>query len=138
ATVRSVQPGIPLRSSLDRRTTMKKLGFIGGGNMAEALIRGLLAKRMFTSSELIASDIDRNRRQRLKRIFKIDVSDSNSEAGREARAMLIAVKPQSIDEVLSELKAGAEPSGSQQPVRIHRTDRTAVNSHRRAISAAAQ
>ena len=92
---------------------MKKLGFIGGGNMAEALIRGLLARRLFAPSDLIASDIDRGRRQRLKRIFKVDVTPSNSEVVRDARALLIAVKPQNIDEVLVQLKASAELSGSQ-------------------------
>jgi pyrroline-5-carboxylate reductase len=96
---------------------MKKLGFIGGGNMAEALIRGLLARRVFPASDLIASDIDRGRRQRLKRIFKIDVSDSNAEVVREAHALLIAVKPQNIDEVLAELRTGGELSGRQRPTR---------------------
>jgi pyrroline-5-carboxylate reductase len=94
---------------------MKKLGFIGGGNMAEALIRGLLGKRVFAPSDLIASDIDRGRRQRLKRIFKLDVTDSNSAVVGEARALLIAVKPQNIDEVMVELQAGVEPSSSQKP-----------------------
>jgi pyrroline-5-carboxylate reductase len=92
---------------------MKKLGFIGGGNMAEALIRGLLARRVVGPSGLIASDIDRGRRQRLKRIFKIDVTESNSEVVRDARALLIAVKPQNIDEVLAQIKAGAELGGSR-------------------------
>ena len=92
---------------------MKKLGFMGGGNMAEALIRGLLDGRVFAASDLIASDIDRGRRQRLKRIFKIDVTDTNTDVVREARALLIAVKPQNIDEVLTEVKAGAELAGSQ-------------------------
>ena len=92
---------------------MKKLGFIGGGNMAEALIRGLLARRVFAVSDLIASDVDRHRRQRLKRIFKIDVTGTNSEVVRGARALLIAVKPQNIDEVLAELKAGDQLTSLQ-------------------------
>jgi len=92
---------------------MKKLGFIGGGNMAEALIRGLLAGRVFAASDLIASDIDQRRRQRLKRIFKISVTASNSEVVRDARALLLAVKPQNIDEVLAQLKAGADLAGSR-------------------------
>jgi pyrroline-5-carboxylate reductase len=96
---------------------MKKLGFIGGGNMAEALIRGLLAGRVLAPSDLVASDVDRNRRQRLKRIFKIDVTDDNGEVVRNARALLIAVKPQNIDDVLAELKAGAEQAGSQDTTR---------------------
>ena len=96
---------------------MKKLGFIGGGNMAEALIRGLLAKRVFAASDLIASDIDPGRRQRLKRIFKIGVTDSNSEVVREARALLIAVKPQNLDEVLAQLQTGVELPGCRAPSR---------------------
>jgi pyrroline-5-carboxylate reductase len=104
---------------------MKKLGFIGGGNMAEALIRGLLGRRLFAPADLIASDIDRSRRQRLKRIFKIDVTDSNSDVVRDARALLIAVKPQNLDEVLAQLKAGAELPGSQHlPARTRRPGRS--------------
>jgi pyrroline-5-carboxylate reductase len=92
---------------------MKKLAFIGGGNMAEALIRGLLAKRVFAASDLIASDIDPNRRRRLQKAFKIDVSASNHEVISKARALLLAVKPQNIDEALAQLKTGDQQSGAQ-------------------------
>jgi len=97
---------------------MKKLGFIGGGNMAEALIRGLLAGRVMTASDLVASDIDRGRRQRLKRIFKIDVTTSNQAVAREARALLIAVKPQNINEALAELTAQGDAADSQGSTRM--------------------
>src|SRR5690349_9181274 len=80
--------------------------------MAEALIRGLLAQRVFANSDLIASDIDRGRRQRLKRTFKIDVTDSNAEVLHGARAILIAVKPQNIGEVLVQV---TEVSGAERP-----------------------
>jgi pyrroline-5-carboxylate reductase len=114
---------------------MKKLGFIGGGNMAEALIRGLLARRVFAASDLIASDIDRGRRQRLKRIFKIDVTATNSEVVGGARALLIAVKPQNIDEVLAELKASAEPSGFQRSTgRAARKSRGGVGPQKQPLS----
>jgi pyrroline-5-carboxylate reductase len=84
---------------------MKKLGFIGGGNMAEALARGLLQKKVFAPSDLIASDVDPGRRRKLARQLKIKTTDSNLEVLREARAILLAVKPQTIDEVLAELAA---------------------------------
>jgi pyrroline-5-carboxylate reductase len=84
---------------------MKKLGFIGGGNMAEALARGLLQKKVFAPSDLIASDVDSGRRRKLTRQLKIKTTDSNLEVLREARAILLAVKPQTIDEVLAELAA---------------------------------
>jgi pyrroline-5-carboxylate reductase len=88
---------------------MKKLGFIGGGNMAEALARGLLQKKVFAPSDLIASDVDPGRRRKLARQLKIKTTDSNLEVLREARAILLAVKPQTIDEVLAELAAAMNP-----------------------------
>jgi len=88
---------------------MKKLGFIGGGNMAEALARGLLQKKVFAPSDLVASDVDSGRRRKLARQLKIKTTDSNLEVLREARAILLAVKPQTIDEVLAELAAAMNP-----------------------------
>jgi pyrroline-5-carboxylate reductase len=92
---------------------MKKLGFIGGGNMAEALIRGLLAQKVFGPADLIASDVDGARRTRLKRLYKIATTASNIDVISQARALLIAVKPQNINEILDELKgAGAPPASN--------------------------
>ncbi len=87
---------------------MKKLGFIGGGNMAEAMIHGLLVNRVFKASDLIASDPEPARRRRLARLFKIPVSASNREVVANAPALLIAVKPQIIDPVMSELREAIE------------------------------
>jgi pyrroline-5-carboxylate reductase len=82
---------------------MKKLGFIGGGNMAEALMRGLVAGKIFKPADLIASDVDGKRRQMIKRKLKIETTADNRAVVRESRAILLAVKPQQIDEVLSDL-----------------------------------
>ena len=82
---------------------MKKLGFIGGGNMAEALARGLLDRKVFKAAELIASDVDAARRRKLARTLRISVTDSNLEVVGGSRALLFAVKPQQIDEVLREI-----------------------------------
>lgn len=91
---------------------MKKLGFIGGGNMAEALMHGLLEKKVFAPTDLIASDVDRSRRQYLKRRLKVDTTEHNLEVLRNARALLIAVKPQNISEVLDELAGAMRPGGA--------------------------
>ena len=79
---------------------MKKLGFIGGGNMAEALARGLIERKIFKPAELIVSDVDAGRRRKINRGLKIAVTEDNLEVVREARAVLLAVKPQQIDDVL--------------------------------------
>lgn len=100
---------------------MRKLGFIGGGNMAEALMRGLIAKQMFEAGDLIASDVDSARRQKIKRQLKIETTTDNAMVLRESRAVLFAVKPQNIDEVLD----GLAPMLAATPVKAERGDKTA-------------
>jgi pyrroline-5-carboxylate reductase len=82
---------------------MKKLGFIGAGNMAEALARGLLENKVFKAAELIASDVDPARRRKFKSSLKIEVTTDNLKVLNSSRAVLFAVKPQTIDAVLTEL-----------------------------------
>jgi len=88
---------------------MKKLGFIGGGNMAEALARGLIEKKIFRPGDVIISDVDPVRRRKLARSLKVETTADNLAVLREARALLIAVKPQNIDGVLGEMAAAMRP-----------------------------
>ena len=82
---------------------MKKLGFIGGGNMAEALAHGLIQHKVFKPADIIASDVAPERRRKLARTLKIATTGDNKEVLRESAAVLLAVKPQTIDDVMSEL-----------------------------------
>lgn len=82
---------------------MKKLGFIGGGNMAEALAHGLIQHGVFKPADIIVSDVVPQRRRTLARSLKVVTTDDNAEVLREALAILLAVKPQTIDEVMTEL-----------------------------------
>ncbi len=84
---------------------MKKLGFIGGGNMAEALAHGLIQHKVFKPAEIIVSDVAPDRRRKLARSLKVATTDDNSEVMREAGAIVLAVKPQIIDAVMTELAA---------------------------------
>jgi len=82
---------------------MKKLGFIGGGNMAEALISGLLDHGVFKPRDLAASDVAPQRRRHLARKYKIATTGDNRKVIDESKALLLAVKPQQINQVLAEL-----------------------------------
>jgi pyrroline-5-carboxylate reductase len=84
---------------------MKKLGFIGAGNMGQALARGLVDHKVFKPAELIASDVDAVRRRKFSRATKIAAVRDNLQVVREAPAILLAVKPQTIDGVLAEIGA---------------------------------
>ncbi|HKD68831.1 MAG TPA: pyrroline-5-carboxylate reductase [Candidatus Binataceae bacterium] len=84
---------------------MRKLGFVGAGNMGQALAKGLVAHKVFKPAELIASDVDGTRRRKFSRATKIEAVRDNLRVVREAPAILLAVKPQTINEVLAEIGA---------------------------------
>src|SRR5262245_28131440 len=81
----------------------RRIGFVGAGNMAESLIAGLLDGKQATSSQLIASDIDRNRCELILGRYGIAAAEKNREAVVEADIVVLAVEPQVLDEVLREI-----------------------------------
>lgn len=83
----------------------KTIAFIGGGNMAEALIRGLLAARGLPPQQVIATDIRPDRLESLARQFGIRTLADNAGAVREADIVLLAVKPQQMSAALSVLRS---------------------------------
>ncbi len=104
---------------------MKKLGFIGGGNMAEALARGLLKKKIFKPADLIVSDVDPVRRRKLARSLKIETTADNLAVLRDSSALLLAVKPQNIDDVLGEMAAAMRPPEESEADAGRKSSRTA-------------
>ena len=80
-----------------------KIGFIGAGNMARSLIGGLLANEMETS-RLFASDQNVSQRQNLRDQFSIEVSADNQSIVDKVDVIVLAVKPQVMSSVVSELK----------------------------------
>ncbi|MEK6527094.1 MAG: pyrroline-5-carboxylate reductase [Nitrospirota bacterium] len=78
----------------------KKIAMIGAGQMAEALLAGLLASRSADPTALFATDTSAERRDLVKRRFGIRVGSDNCEAASWADVVLLAVKPQSLDSVL--------------------------------------
>ncbi|MBW1786802.1 MAG: pyrroline-5-carboxylate reductase [Deltaproteobacteria bacterium] len=83
----------------------RTLGFVGAGNMATALIKGLLESGLYTPEQLWASDRDTEARDRMSDQFGIRITESNSEVLRRNATVLFAVKPQIMMEVLAEVKA---------------------------------
>jgi len=79
-----------------------KIAFIGGGQMAEALIGGLLEGRVCVPELIWATDPLPDRRDRLKSEFAIRVGADNREAIAWADIALLAVKPQTLPDVLKE------------------------------------
>ncbi|MGH7146509.1 MAG: pyrroline-5-carboxylate reductase [Nitrospiraceae bacterium] len=84
-------------------TITRKIAFIGGGQMAEAMISGLLSGQVCSAESIWATDPVAERRDRLKSQFGIRVGPANREAVTWADVIVLAVKPQTLPAVLSEL-----------------------------------
>jgi pyrroline-5-carboxylate reductase len=86
-----------------------KIAFIGGGNMGEAIIGALLEKNICRPGDISVSDISEPRRDYLKKKYGINVTADNKEAVKDKDVIVLAVKPQNIDEVLAGLKGHLKP-----------------------------
>lgn len=81
----------------------KSIAFLGGGQMAEALIGGLVASQAAHPEAICATDPMAARRDLLKSRFGIRVGEENVTAVREADLIVLAVKPQAMPAVLSDV-----------------------------------
>ncbi|UQA64040.1 pyrroline-5-carboxylate reductase [Polyangium aurulentum] len=84
----------------------RRIGFLGGGSMAGALIRGLLHSSTVTADQIQASDVKEERRAELERVYGIKATDDNEALVRWADVVVISVKPQIVDRVLGSIAAG--------------------------------
>jgi pyrroline-5-carboxylate reductase len=83
---------------------MKKVGFLGAGNMAGALIKGLLSAKLYRPQDIVVSDVLPAQLSKIKRAYKVDGIKSNREVARAAQTIILAVKPQILAQVLAEIQ----------------------------------
>jgi pyrroline-5-carboxylate reductase len=76
------------------------IAFIGAGNMAGALIRGLVRTATVPADQIIAADPDAARRDGLEHELDVRTTGDNAEAIREASVVILATKPQVFREML--------------------------------------
>jgi len=81
----------------------KKIGFIGSGNMGEAFVGALIQTGIFSSSMIYASDISEKRLDILNKTYGISVIKDNFKLFSECEIVILAVKPQHIYQVLSQI-----------------------------------
>ena len=81
----------------------KKVGFIGAGNMAEAMIHGLIKSALCEPGQIWASDIRVARLRQLKDTYQIHGTEDNTDVFEKGDVVVLAVKPQHMDEILDHL-----------------------------------
>ena len=84
---------------------MKKVGFIGAGNMAGALIKGLIKAKLYAPQEILVSDALPAQLRKVKRQFQVEGTQENQTVVREAGTIILAVKPQIMDQVLADMRS---------------------------------
>ena len=82
---------------------MTRLGIIGGGNMGEALLAGIIKAKLLEASQLLVSDVVESRLEHLAARYKVKTSRDNLEVVRECETVVLVVKPEKIKEVLDEI-----------------------------------
>lgn len=83
-----------------------ELAIIGAGNMAEAIVRGILRGGVLAADQLVAADISPERRAVFADKVGVRAVESNVEAVAGARRVLLAVKPQMMKAALEQIAPG--------------------------------
>jgi len=85
------------------------IGFVGGGNMAEAIIRGIITAKIYRPEHVFVSDIRQDRLEFLREEYKVITLENNAELADEAATIILSVKPQNMSNVLHEIKDAVNP-----------------------------
>jgi len=81
-----------------------RISFIGGGIMAEAIIKSCLSQKILVSGDITVSDIRQHRLDTLKKEYNIQTTVTNTEAISNADVIVLAIKPQDLNVISKELK----------------------------------
>jgi pyrroline-5-carboxylate reductase len=81
----------------------KRIGFLGCGNMGEALVKGLVEANVVKGEALMVSDTRAERLADLDRRYGVRIAKDNVELVRESDVVVLAVKPQIMTPVLKEI-----------------------------------
>jgi pyrroline-5-carboxylate reductase len=86
-----------------------KLGFIGLGNMAKAILAGLLRSGVFSAGEISGYDVLEAVRNDVASQYGICTEKSNAEIAAESDVLILAVKPQFLEGVLTDIAPFVKP-----------------------------
>ena len=81
-----------------------KLGFIGTGNMAGAIMGGVIKSNVFKPEEIIGADLFAPGRERVQKEYGINVTADNKEVAQKAETIILSVKPQFYESVIADIK----------------------------------
>lgn len=81
-----------------------RLGVIGCGNMATAILNGVVSSRFLKSDEICVFDVDNSKATSLNEKLGVEIMTSAEDTARNSEVVILAVKPQIFPTVLPEIK----------------------------------
>ncbi|MEE1313061.1 MAG: pyrroline-5-carboxylate reductase [Lachnospiraceae bacterium] len=87
-----------------------KLGFIGCGNMASAMIGGIVKQQILTPEQIIASNRSEGKLEEASKAFGIHTTLDNVEVAKESEIVVLAVKPIFYKEIIKEIAKDVKKS----------------------------
>lgn len=91
------------------RALGRTVGFIGTGNMAEAMLKGMLATGVVSPDKVAGSDPRRERVNQLKQKYGIHATTHNEDVMRRAEVVILSVKPQILVPICDEISPHLKP-----------------------------
>jgi pyrroline-5-carboxylate reductase len=95
---------LPLAQACDKENRMSTIGFIGSGNMAEALVRGIITTGVYRPQDVSISDIRQERLRELAGKYGVVPRETNVQVVERAETVVLSVKPQVMKEALQSIQ----------------------------------
>ena len=80
------------------------LGFVGCGNMAQAMLKGILSKGLYAKEDILVSRRNEEALQNIQNEFGVNVTTDNAKVAKQADVLILAVKPFQFETVISEIR----------------------------------
>ncbi len=87
-----------------------KITFIGGGNMGEAMLSAILDRGIGSAESISVSDINETRLQHIEQKYRVAVVSDNRLAVEGSDIVVLAIKPQNLSEVMTDLNGCLKPT----------------------------
>jgi len=88
---------------------MDTIGFVGSGNMAEAMINGVLKANVYRPGTVFVSDVRPERLEYLREHYGVRTARNNAELASNADILVLSVKPQNMAEAMESIKGRLKP-----------------------------
>lgn len=89
---------------------MKKIGFIGCGNMGGAILKGILSANLVKENDIFVHTSTKAKMEQLASLYHIQVASSNVEVVMKSDIIFLAIKPYLFERIFEEIKDVIEPT----------------------------